>query len=55
MYTFEEVRSMFNAREIGAPGAIRRLVDSGWLREDAEDAVFELQYDLDRQAVPNGE
>jgi len=55
MDSFDVIRSEFNARKIGAVGAIQRLVDAGWLREDAEDAIFELQYDLDRAPVSNGE
>jgi hypothetical protein len=54
MDSFDVVRDEFNARKIGALGAIQRLVNSGWLREDAEDAIFELQYDLDH-SVSNGD
>jgi hypothetical protein len=52
--SYDVIRSEFNAGKIDAPGAIRRLVDTGWGREDAEDIIFELQYERDR-AFPNGE
>jgi hypothetical protein len=51
--SYDVIRSEFNALKIDAPRAIRRLVDCGWGIEDAQDAIFELQYERD-QTLSNG-